>query len=90
MRDVLRGNLGQSLRGIQEQDRLAAAWAVACGAKMANHGRVIGYEAGLVRVAVADEAWMNQMFSMRKMLERELARISDLPVTGIRFELEKD
>jgi hypothetical protein len=90
MRDVLRGNLGKSLRGIQEQDRLAAAWTVACGSAMATHGRVIGYDAGMVRVAVADETWMRQMYSLRSALERDLAKISGLPVAAIRFELEKE
>jgi hypothetical protein len=90
MRDVLRGSLGKSLRGVQEQDRLAAAWTVACGSAMANHGRVIGYDAGMVRVAVADDRWMRQMYSLRGQLERDLAKISGLPVAAIRFELEKD
>ena len=90
MRDVLRGSLGTSLRGVQEQDRLAAAWTVACGRAMADHGRVIGYEAGLVRIAVADAVWMNQMYALRGALERDLGKISGLPVTGIRFELDKE
>jgi hypothetical protein len=90
MRDVLRGSLGRSLRGVQEQDRLAAAWTVACGSAMANHGRVIGYDAGMVRVAVADERWLRQMYSLRAALERDLAKISGLPVAAIRFELEKE
>jgi hypothetical protein len=90
MRDVLRGNLGQSLRSIQEQDRLAAAWTVACGSAMATHGRVIGYEDGLVRVAVADETWMRQMYSLRGALERDMAKISGLPVAAIRFELDQE
>jgi hypothetical protein len=90
MRDVLRGSLGRSLRGVQEKDRLAAAWTVACGSAMAGHGRVIGYDAGLVRVAVADERWMRQMYSLRGQLERDLAKISELPVAAIRFELDED
>lgn len=90
MRDVLRGNLGKSLRSIQEQDRLAAAWTVACGSAMANHGRVIGYDAGMVRIAVADETWMRQMYSLRGTLERDLAKISGLPVAAIRFEVDKE
>lgn len=90
MRDVLRGKLGHSLRGVQEQDRLAAAWTVACGSAMANRGRVIGYNAGMVRVAVADERWLRQMYSLRGQLERDLAKISGLPVAAIRFELDED
>jgi hypothetical protein len=89
MREVLRGTLGRSLRGISDEDRLAAAWTVACGVAMAERGRVIGYEAGVVRIEVADPTWLRQMISLRGVLEREMARIAGLKVSGIRFELQK-
>lgn len=89
MRDVLRGSLSKSLRGIREEDRLAAAWTVACGCAMADRGRVVGYDAGIVRIEVADAVWLRQMVSLRSVLEREMARIAGLPVSGIRFELQK-
>ncbi len=89
MRDVLRSSLGKSLSGIREEDRLAAAWTVACGCAMADRGRVVGYEAGVVRIEVADATWLRQMVSLRGVLEREMARIAGLPVSGIRFELQK-
>jgi hypothetical protein len=89
MRDVLRGNLGRSLRGVGEQDRLAAAWTVACGCAMADRGRVVGYDAGVVQIEVADATWLRQMISLRGQLEREMAKIAGLPVRGIRFELQR-
>jgi hypothetical protein len=89
MRDLLRGNLAQSLRGARDEDRLAAAWTVACGRAMAGHGTVVGYAAGVIRVQVADPVWLKQMLSLRSVLEREMARIAGLPVTGIHFELKK-
>lgn len=89
MRDVLRGTLGRSLRGISEEDRLAAAWTVACGCAMADRGRVVGFEAGVVRIEVADPTWLRQMISLHAVLEREMARISGLPVKGIDFRLQK-
>jgi hypothetical protein len=88
MRDVLRSSLGRSLRGIGDEDRLAAAWTVACGKAMAGHGTVTAYEAGVVRVDVADAVWLRQMNSLRSVLEREVARISGLPVAKIDFELK--
>jgi hypothetical protein len=88
VRDVLRGELGRSLRGIGEEDRLAAAWTVACGCAMADRGRVTGYDAGVVRIEVADAVWLNQMRSLGGVLERELAKISGLKVRAIRFELK--
>ena len=86
MRDVLRGSLGRSLRGMGDEDRLAAAWTVACGRAMADHGAVVGYEGGVVRVEVADAVWLKQMISLRGTLEREVARIAGLPVVRIEFE----
>jgi hypothetical protein len=89
MRDVLRGTLARSLRGIGDEDRLAAAWTVACGCAMAERGRVVGYDAGVVRIEVTDQVWLRQMTSLRGVLEREMARIAGLKVSGIRFELQK-
>jgi len=89
MRDVLRETLGRSLRGIQDEDRLAAAWTVACGCAMADRGRVVGYEAGVVRIEVADQVWLRQMISLRSVLERDLARIAGLHVSGSHFVLRR-
>jgi hypothetical protein len=74
---------------MRDEDRLAAAWTVACGSAMAERGAVIGYEAGVVRVEVADGVWMRQMVSLRGTLAREMARIAGLPVAGIEFELKR-
>jgi Dna[CI] antecedent DciA-like protein len=89
MRELMRGNLGRSLRSMRDEDRLAAAWTVACGRAMAERGVVIGYQSGLVRVEVTDAVWMGQMISLRGTLQREMARIAELPVAGIRFELKR-
>jgi hypothetical protein len=78
VRDLLRGKLKSSLRGIRDEDRLAAAWTVACGRAMAEHGAVVG-----------DAVWMRQMVSLGGVLQRELARIAGLPVAAIHFELKK-
>jgi hypothetical protein len=85
MRDVLRGSLGRSLRGVGDVDRLAAAWTVACGCAMADHGQVAGYEGGVVRIEVSDPVWQRQMISLRSTLAREMARIAGLTVKAIEF-----
>jgi hypothetical protein len=90
MRDLLRGSLKSSLGSMREEDRLAAAWTVACGRAMAEHGTVVGYAAGVVRVEVAGAVWMRQMISLGGVLEREMARISGVPVAAIHFELKKN
>ena len=87
MRALLRGSLGRSLSAMRDEDRLVASWPVACGAALAERGEVVGYENGIVRVIVADAAWMQQMRSMGGVLQRELAKIAGVPVIGIHFEV---
>jgi hypothetical protein len=89
MRSMLRGTLGRSLAALSEVDRLAAAWPVACGRAMAEHGEVTGFFEGTVAVAVSDAAWLSQMMSMRSILQHEIARIARVKVTAIHFEMKK-
>jgi predicted nucleic acid-binding Zn ribbon protein len=89
MRDVLKSALSRGLRSLQEEDRLAAAWVVACGRTMAEHGTVVGYVSGVVEVEVSPGAWLEQMKVMREELTTELARIAGVPVTGIHFVVKR-
>lgn len=85
MRDLLRGSLGRSLRTMEPLDRLRAAWPVACGAALARKGVISGFEGGVLRVEVADSAWMEQMMGMRSVLQSELGRIAEVKLGGIHF-----
>jgi hypothetical protein len=86
MRDLLKGSLGQSLGALSQEDRLAAAWPVACGKAMAKRGVVLGYADGVVRVRVENKVWLRQLMSMRSQLARELTRIAGVRVSEIHFE----
>lgn len=88
MRELLRGSLGRSLEGMQVEDKLAAAWTVACGKAMADHGTLLGYEDGVVTIQVTDRTWLKQMMSMRGQLTGELARIAGVRVREIHFEVK--
>jgi predicted nucleic acid-binding Zn ribbon protein len=90
MRDLLKGSLGRSLSALRDEDRLAAAWPVACGKAMAGHGVVVGYEGGVVRVEVEDAAWLQQLMSMRRQLAGEMARIAGVRVSEIHFEKKRN
>ena len=90
MRDLLKGSLGRSLGALSEEDRLAAAWPVACGKAMAEHGMVVGYEDGVVRVQVGEGIWLRQLISMRGQLAGEMARIAGVRVTEIHFEKKRN
>lgn len=89
MRAMLRGSLGRSLSALDAVDRLAAAWPVACGRAMAEHGEIVAFFEGTVTVAVSDEAWLRQMMSMRGQLQNEMGRVAGVKVTGIHFERKK-
>jgi len=89
MRELLRSSLRRSLRAMKETDRLAAAWPVVCGTAMAHHGEIVGYQDGIVHVAVQDGDWMRQMMSMQGQIGGELGRIAGVPVTGLHFEKGK-
>jgi hypothetical protein len=89
MRDLLKGSLGRSLDALPEEDRLAAAWTVACGKAMAGRGIVVGYADGVVRVQVDDASWLQQLKSMRSSLAGEMSRIAGVRVSAIHFEMKR-
>jgi hypothetical protein len=89
IRDVLRDRLGRSLGNLSPADKLSAAWLVACGRALAEHGEVVGYAEGAVEVAVEGGAWLEQFRSMKTELARELAKIAGVPVTGIHFVVKR-
>jgi len=89
MRELLRGSLARSLAGAREEDRLAAAWTVACGRALAERGAVTEYVNGILRIEVADSVWLRQMESLRGTLERDMSRISGVKVERIEFKLER-
>lgn len=90
IREVLRSSLGRSLKALGDVDRLAAAWTVAAGSRMASRAAVLGYESGVVRLGAVDEAWMREMMSMKERLVAELARLSGVPVKEIRVEIARN
>jgi len=90
MRDLLKGSLGRSLSALRDEDRLAAAWPVACGKAMAERGTVVGYTDGVVRVQVEDRAWLRELYSMRAQLAGEMARIAGVRVSEIHFEMKRN
>ncbi len=89
MRTMLRGTLGRSLGALEPIDRLAAAWPVACGRAMAERGEIVAFFEGTVTVAVSDEIWLRQMMAVRSQLQQEMARIAQVKLTGIHFEMKK-
>lgn len=90
MRSLLRSSLGRSLQSLDELDRLAAAWPVACGTAMAGHATVTEYADGVMRLEAVDETWMREMMGMKQQLVHEMARISGVPVKEMRVEIKRN
>ena len=90
MRDLLRGTLGRSLQAMRPEDRLAAAWPVACGKAMAERGAVVGYVDGEVWIEVQEGAWLQQMMSMQGQLAGQMGRIAGVKVSRIHFKVKRD
>lgn len=87
MREVLRGSLGRSLSALPDEDRLAAAWPVACGPALATRAEVLGLDAeGVLHVRVLQAGWRDQFGQMRMMLTDDLRRISGVGLRAIHFE----
>lgn len=84
----MRGSLKKALSAMGEEDRLAAAWLVACGRMLAERGTVIGYEGGIVRIEVVDAIWLRQMLAIRGQIRGEMARIAGVEVSEIHFEVK--
>jgi hypothetical protein len=87
MRDVLRGVLGRSLRELPDEDRLAAAWPVACGSALAGHAQLLYLDAeNVLHVRVEGAQWMQQFVQMRSALANDLGRIAGVRLAGIHFK----
>lgn len=90
MRTLLRGTLGRSLQAMRPEDKLAAAWPVACGKAMAERGTVVGYVDGEVSIEVQEGAWLLQMMSMQGQLAGQMGRIAGVKVSRIHFKVKRD
>lgn len=90
MRDLLRGSLGRSLKAMRPEDKLAAAWPVACGKAMAERGEIVGYVDGEVWIEVEDGMWLRQMMSMQGQLAGQMGRIAGVKVSRIHFKVKRN
>jgi len=89
MRDLLRNSMARSLHTFSPEDKLAAAWPVACGKTMAERGAVVGYVDGEVWLEVQEGAWLKQMMSMQGQLAGQMSRIAGVKVSRIHFKVKR-
>jgi hypothetical protein len=87
MRDVLRDSLQRTLRELPDEDRLAAAWPVACGSALAEHAQVLYLDReDVLHVRVDGPIWMKQFLHIRSALANDLGRIAGVRLSAIHFE----
>ena len=87
VREILRGSLGKSLRSFSDEDRLVAAWVVACGPALAERAEVMGLdEDRVLHVRVLQPGWREQFAQMRGTLTDELRKIAGVRLQTIHFE----
>ena len=89
MRGILKDSLRKTLHQLNEEDRVTAAWPVACGRALAERTSVVGFRDAVMRVDVADSAWLWQLTTMISHLKTEIARIAGLHVAEIHFEVRR-
>ena len=89
MRGILKGSLRKTLDQLAEEDLVAAAWPVACGPALAERTSMVDFRDGVVRVGVADSAWLQQLVALRPQLKTEITRIAGLHVAEIHFEVRR-
>ena len=91
MRDFVRAHLARSLSAATPEARLEAAWTAAAGRAMAARGSIVGYDpaTATIRILVSDSAWLEPLTALRAKLIRDLATLSGLPVSNLRFEPQK-
>jgi len=69
------------IRSAPPQEAAELAWALACGAAVAERTRVLGISEGVLRIAVPDAAWCAQL---RDFAPRYLAAVNRLwPEGGV-------
>jgi len=81
--------MARSLHALPPEDKLAAAWPVACGKAMAERGAVVGYQEGEVWLEVQEGAWLKQMMSMQGQLAGQMSRIAGVTVSRIHFKVKR-
>jgi len=89
MRALLQNSLRRSFSALAEEDRLSMAWMILCGRVVGARSSVIGYSDGIVKIEVFDGTWLEEVRRMRDHLQRELARISGVPVTELHFIVKR-
>ena len=88
LRNSINGIAQQILAGLEEPERVRAAWPMAAGHAVAKRTRAVSFSAGALAVAVPDAAWQQQLARLRPQLRGHLTRLTGVAVADILFFVE--
>ena len=78
----------QILAGLDDPDRVVAAWPLAAGHAVATRTRAVSFTDRNLTVAVSDKAWQQQLALLRPQLRTRLTRLTGVAVADILFFVE--
>ena len=85
--DGLQGILASSLRRAPAGEGPVLAWPLACGSRVADRTRAVGFAGGILRVQVPDAEWRRELQGLAAQYLAIVNRYSAEPVQRIEFEI---
>jgi predicted nucleic acid-binding Zn ribbon protein len=82
---TLKKIFAETLRREAGDEAPLLAWPLACGAKIAEKTRAVGYADGVLTVEVLDGTWQHQLQGLHTQYLAALKPISVQPVNAIKF-----
>ena len=73
------------LHTLPPAERVIAAWPLVCGRRVAAIAHATSFDAGTLRVIVADHVWRNELTGLAARHASRLARLTGVPVADILF-----
>lgn len=74
------------LHTLPPEERVIAAWPLVCGSRVAANARAVAFEAGTLRVVVADPVWRNELAGLAARHAVRLQQLTGVPVADILFQ----
>ena len=82
--------LAQSLRLSAPGEAPLLAWPLVCGSAVAERTRAIGFQAGVLRVEVADTGWKSELQTLAHRYLAAINRYTSEPVLKIEFVVRRE
>jgi len=88
IRNSVAGMTSRLLAGLEEPERVCAAWPLAAGHAIAKRTRAVSFAHRTLSVAVPDHAWQQQLMQLRPQMLLQLTRFTGVRIADILFFVE--